>query len=507
MPLQKGFWRPQSQLFADNLTTKAFDIVIGLGISLFIYTILFYYHNKIHLRLMWFDYNFGSEHWLLSSKIQYLYNMIWAVIALTLGQILLVMIRTMSNKPNNYTHANRFENTYQRHKIIVLTYGKYLAFFGVLAFTLLWYFDSFRENLGYSLLAFIFLGVCYFTILQKIAKLVILSPQQLLQGFIITLMLSSLLAFYHPFDFTENQQKILKDSHSYVYDLDLPLVPFHCAAPRPQSLAIPLLIAETKHDLQMHESFNFPNFINLDTAKLSLYIEKQKVRLIEEQRLYQWAYLLIGQDIPMQKVFDLQEALKQQGLLKIAYAVFPNGVKNPHRLHYTDYALVKKLRAYCPDLTSKVQAIHSEQKFDVSSSDNEDCDFYTLNFYQANHQYAEKQKVIVRANHDITLNQKRIQPNQLYKELVSVISRNPNTLIYLDTEEATLYGDYMIAFSLIYKAYFDVWNAVSIKRFSKKYDDITLENRKAIRRDYPFLFLDRTPEEQILMDYLEDNFK
>ncbi len=511
MALQKGFLKPVFSLSQIPLKRRWLGIISGLGITLTFYAFLQGIQHGIRLFLMTKDRPFGVEYWVLTPESQYGHNIIWAFIAILLGQA--VVIQYWFWKPRhsfkkikfrNYTIVNDSRNYFW----VFLSYASRMGFIAFATQSIVYYVDLFELAFGYwgffLLLFFTLYGHLWLTVLRTYSKVLPL----MLKGLLAIILLTGLLAFYNPYDINTVEESQLKTSNTHILNLELPQSHYYERA-IPRSLLVRLILAHPKEKYKTIHSI-LPNLLQKDSTFIVRYLEKDRNDIPQEQQPFRVAHLFIDKNMEMQHVYELEELLVKNELTKINYAVIPHNTKNPHGWMLEMYGVPRRLSyIYCPQLKLKVDSIQKGLSITPYFNDNasSDCIFYGADYFTS---LSKVKKAIIELKDDgsILLNQKDITLSQLKSEIKSfILNSKPKNIIFLDSDLNTPFESFLETYVSIRLVYEEIWNEEGLKKHGRSYSALDYRDRREIRRQIPYIFHPRSNNEKIYVEHIENLLK
>ncbi len=112
--------------------------------------------------------------------------------------------------------------------------------------------------------------------------------------------------------------------------------------------------------------------------------------------------------------------------------------------------------------------------------------------------------ILVNRNDQIMIEDRQGKLSEIKEEVLKHVTNNgkdPNyaenpkkAVINLTYDRGTSYKAYISVYNEILKAYNEIYNREALRRFGKTYDELSKSQQKEIRKDYPQIIAESTPE-------------
>lgn len=471
MALRNNFLSQKISLSNTSFARILFAIIIGVG-----YTFIFYFLlclTRASFRI--FSILVREELWILDNESVFFFNFVFAFIAFTFGQS--VAISMLIERPKNVFTKR------QRHNISIINDQRNLLWISlswlgrigsIYAVFFVWTFSGncpeFNLYPQYVYFFVLFITVLFLNSWITIRRVFKRNSfKWMLLAMLITILGSAGIAMINIVDYESVNAILQKNNIYYTRSLSYPESEFfewnsghnqehiYVVNPLPHEGSQPVLLIDEKivkidelenvlHQWELDwEDSNFGRTWDMHNSKV---------------------YLHIDVSIKMEFVNDIQEILRQSNRAKVGYAVAPK-VYNCHDGLYRNVSLPFILMNYYEDFirAQYVEELNKELQLRITHSDSS----------------------------KIYLNNNVVNSTDLKVELKSFMLTNPNAPIFYYTNHEISYSTYINVLSNAITAHKEILMEASMIKYSKSYNLLNREERRAIRIKHPFYVIEITP--------------
>ena len=252
-----------------------------------------------------------------------------------------------------------------------------------------------------------------------------------------------------------------------------------------------------------------------DMMSLPLDIENFNYKVPESMRQLIIASLVIDKKIKMKHVFKLLKTLSANNRFKISFATIP--VVDYNSNLYFDFfgnGLLALINFHCNDLNSAVEIINKNPNSTVqdlvdfySKNENTNCEY---SFWESEKYYhADFDFIKINAQNEYFFNDKKIIREAVFEKTKEIILKKTKSANFIfDVDKNATYENYFFLRHEHKRAMNEVRNQEALIRFGEKYDFLEKAQQKEIRVDFPLMIWEfYSDEERFVFDFFRNKTK
>ncbi len=470
MRLAKNFLTVNLKAFEVSKVRIALGVIVGLLYAFFFYAVLYVTREGIRILSVTEE----NDLWVLEDDAVSFYNLIFAFIALIVGQS--ICFHFWLDRPKRF-----FSKLKIRQNLIVndqrVLIWSFLSWFGKLAFLFGIFFGIHFYGINYVFSLYpdynyIFILSIIVLFLQSWTGIRLTFKRGSFKWLLTTAVVISILAFgmsrINFIDYHKVNQSVLDKNVYYKYDLELPLSSFYEKPYSKYSLEEIYVVEENNKPIVLFkdEKISFEDFLNINDKK------RISDRLNYRRSNFQ---LYIDKDIKMSFVKKLKDKLHELDIWKIGYGVMPEDLQYDIR-YYRD--------AYLPDY--------------LQSKDEESVSFLAEGIKEW------KGKGVISYGVELKLDQVLFEGRSVsFEELINLfkhkITKKPSQLCFFYVDDYSNFDSYIKIKSSYKRAVRDFLDELSEKEYGRKYWSLEIIKKKKIMDEFNinFSLLEMFPEIEV----------